>query len=52
LAQRTLLWIESQTHRGTTVRAIAANDHDKDENDGEYDNQSRRRDENRLIIDE
>jgi hypothetical protein len=49
LSQRTLLRIEPQAHRGATVRAIAANHHDEDQDDGEYDDQSRRRDEYRLV---
>jgi hypothetical protein len=49
LPQRTLLRIESQAHRSATVRAIAANHHDEDQDDGEYDDQSRRRDEYRLV---
>jgi hypothetical protein len=52
LPQRTLLWVEAQTHRGPAVRAITANHHDEDKDDGEHDDQSRRCDENRLIIDE
>jgi hypothetical protein len=44
-----LLRIESQAHRGATVRAIAANHHDEHQNDGKYDDQSSRRDEYWLV---
>jgi hypothetical protein len=44
-----LLRIVPQPHRGATVRAIAANHHDEDKDDGEHNHQSRRRDENGLI---
>jgi hypothetical protein len=49
LAQRALLWIISKPHWGAAIRAVAANDHDEDEDDCQHDDQPRRRHENWLV---